>query len=94
MYGLTKKFSPINISYNENFNKTGLGVLGETPFAYRLGFERNHGLEHSSQVGSNTGNFDRKRDFSIRSGVRLTRMINVAFNYAQNVSSNLRGSGL
>ena len=94
MYGLTKKFSPINISYNENFNKTGLGVLGETPFAYRLGFERNHGLEHSSQVGSNTGNFDRKRDFSIRSGVSLTRMINVAFNYAQNVSSNLRGSGL
>jgi hypothetical protein len=94
VHGVTKKFSPINISYNENFNKTGLGVLGETPFAYRLGFERDHGQEHSGQVGSNTGNFDRKRDFSIRSGVSLTRMINVAFNYAQNVSSNLRGSGL
>jgi len=94
MYNITKKFSPVNISYNENFNKTGLGVIGEAPFAYRLGMERDHGLNHSSQVGSNTGNFDRKRDFSIRSGLSLTRMINISFNYAQNVSSNLRGSGL
>ena len=94
MHGMTRKFSPINISYNENFNKTGLGVLGDAPFGYRFGIERDHGLEHSAQVGSNTGNFDRKRDFSIRSGVSLTRMINVSFNYAQNVSSNLRGSGL
>ena len=94
MYNITKKFSPVNISYNENFNKTGLGVIGEAPFTYRLGMERDHGLNHSSQVGSNTGNFDRKRDFSIRSGLSLTRMINISFNYAQNVSSNLRGSGL
>jgi hypothetical protein len=94
MHGFTRKFSPINISYNENFNKTGLGVLGDAPFGYRFGIKRDHGLKHSNQVGSNTGNFDRKRDFSIRSGLSLTRMINVSFNYAQNVSSNVRGSGL
>ena len=94
MYSFTKKFSPINISYNENYNKTGLGVIGEVPLAYRLGMDQNHGLSHSNQVGSNTGNFDRKRDFSIRSGLSLTRMINISFNYAQNISSNLRGSGL
>ena len=64
------------------------------PLAYRLGMDQNHGLSHSNQVGSNTGNFDRKRDFSIRSGLSLTRMINISFNYAQNISSNLRGSGL
>ena len=94
MYSFTKKFSPINISYNENYNKTGLGVIGEVPLAYRLGMDQNHSFSHSNQVGSNTGNFDRKRDFSIRSGLSLTRMINISFNYAQNISSNLRGSGL
>ena len=40
------------------------------------------------------GNFDHKRDLSLRSGLNLTRALSISFNYAQNVSSNLRGSGL
>jgi hypothetical protein len=94
VHGFARKINPINISYTENVNKTGMGVLGDIPVGYRLGFLREHGLEYSKQVGSNTGNFDHKRDLSLRSGLNLTRALSISFNYAQNVSSNLRGSGL
>ena len=50
--------------------------------------------ERESQVGSNTGDWDHKRDFSVRSGLNLTRSLSMNFNYAQNVSSNRRGSGM
>ena len=94
VHGFARKVNPINISYTENVNKTGMGVLGDIPLGYRLGLSRDHGLDYSKQVGSNTGNFDHKRDFSLRSGLNLTRALSISFNYAQNVSSNLRGSGL
>ena len=90
----SKKVNPINISYTENVNKTGLGVVGEVPLGYRFGLKRDHGLEHSDHVGTNTGNLDHKRDFSIRSGLNLTRAMSINFNYAQNVSSSRKGSGL
>jgi cell surface protein SprA len=94
VHGVARKFNPINISYTENVNKTGMGVLGEVPLGYRLGIKKDHGLVNSEQVGTNTGNFDHKRDFSVRSGLNFTRSLSVSFNYAQNLSSNLRGSGL
>ena len=94
VHGVARKFNPINISYTENINKTGMGVLGEVPLGYRLGIKKDHGLVNSEQVGTNTGNFDHKRDFSVRSGLNFTRSLSVSFNYAQNLSSNLRGSGL
>jgi len=94
VHGFARKVNPLNISYTENINKTGMGVLGDIPLGYRLGLLREHGLDYSKQVGSNTGNFDHKRDFSLRSGLNLTRALSISFNYAQNVSSNLRGSGL
>ena len=94
VHGFARKVNPINISYTENVNKTGMGVVGEVPLGYRLGINRDHGLDYSAQVGSNTGNFDHKRDFSLRSGLNLTRTLSISLNYAQNVSSNLRGSGL
>jgi hypothetical protein len=94
VHGWARKINPINFSYTENVNKTGMGVIGDTPLGYRLGFNQNHGLNHSEQVGSNTGNWDHKRDFSVRSGLNLTRAMSLSFNYAQNVSSNRRGSGL
>ena len=93
VHGFARKITPINLSYTENINKTGMGVLGSVPFGYRLGTQRDHGLDHSSQVGTNTGNFDHRRDFSIRSGLNLTRSMSISFNFGQNISSNLRGSG-
>ncbi len=94
IHGWAKKVNPINISYTENVNKTGMGVMGEVPLGYRFGWIRDHGLDHSTQVGTNTGNWDHKRDFSVRSGLNLTRSMSISFNYAQNVSSNRRGSGM
>jgi len=93
VHGLARKVNPINLSYTENINRTGMGVLGSVPFGYRLGTQRDHGLDHSAQVGTNTGIFDHRRDFSIRSGLNLTRAMSISFNFAQNISSNLRGSG-
>ena len=93
-HGWMRKVTPINISYTENVNKTGMGILGEVPLGYRFGWVREHGLEHTEQVGSNTGDWDHKRDFSVRSGLNLTRSLSMNFNYAQNVSSNRRGSGM
>ena len=93
VHGFARKITPINLSYTENINKTGMGVLGSVPFGYRFGTQRDHGLDHSAQVGTNTGNFDHRRDFSIRSGLNLTRSMSISFNFAQNISSNLRGSG-
>jgi hypothetical protein len=58
VHGWARKVNPINFSYTENVNKTGMGVLGEIPLGYRLGFAQEHGLGHSEQVGSNTGNWD------------------------------------
>lgn len=94
VHGWARKVNPINLSYTENVNKTGMGVIGEVPLGYRFGYTSDHGLDHSTQVGSNTGNFDHKRDFSVRSGLNLTRALSISFNYAQNVTSNRRGSGL
>ncbi|MBT4068130.1 MAG: cell surface protein SprA [Candidatus Marinimicrobia bacterium] len=94
VHGWARKVNPINLSYTENVNKTGMGVIGEVPLRYRIGYTRDHGLENSTQVGTNTGNWDHKRDFSVRSGLNLTRAMSISFNYAQNVSSNRRGSGL
>ena len=93
-HGWVRRVNPINISYTENVNKTGMGILGEVPLGYRFGWIREHGLEHTEQVGSNTGDWDHKRDFSVRSGLNLTRSLSMNFNYAQNVSSNRRGSGM
>jgi len=94
IHQLTRKINPINLSYTENINKTGMGVIGSVPLAYRLGMQKDHGLDYSEQVGTNTGNFDHKRDFSIRTGLNLTRSMSLSFNFAQNISSNLRGSGM
>ncbi len=94
LYTWSKKINPINISYTENINRTGRGVLGTPPLGYRVGYLSHHGLPYSDQVGTNTGSRDHKRDFSIRTGLNLSRQVSISMNFAQSVSTNLRGSGL
>ncbi|GIT74043.1 MAG: hypothetical protein Ct9H300mP29_0370 [Candidatus Neomarinimicrobiota bacterium] len=84
-HGWMRKVTPINISYTENVNKTGMGILGEVPLGYRFGWIREHGLEHTKQVGSNTGDWDHKRDFSFAIWIKPYRSLSMNFNYAQNV---------
>jgi hypothetical protein len=92
-HGLIRKVNPINFSYTENLNRTGRGVIGDVPLGYRFGWEPDHGLDHSEKVGSDVGAWDHKRDFSLRSGLNLTKSISTSFNYAQNVSTTRSGSG-
>jgi hypothetical protein len=93
VHGLIRKVNPINFSYTENLNRTGRGVIGDVPLGYRFGWQPNHGLDHSEKVGSDIGAWDHKRDFSLRSGLNLTKSISTSFNYAQNVSTTRSGSG-
>ena len=93
VHGLIRKVNPINFSYSENLNRTGRGVIGDIPLGYRFGWQPDHGLDHSEKVGSDIGAWDHKRDFSLRSGLNLTKSISTSFNYAQNVSTTRSGSG-
>ena len=61
---------------------------------YKFGWVPEHGLRHSDEVGTNKGNWDHKRDGSIRSGLKLTRAISINLNYSQNLSTNRSTSGL
>ncbi|RMF07577.1 MAG: hypothetical protein D6762_07200, partial [Candidatus Neomarinimicrobiota bacterium] len=88
------KISPISISYNQGLNRTGEGVIGRVPNGYKFGWLPDHGLEHSPNVGINTGNWEFSRDFSIRSGLKPTPRITINVNYTQNTSASLNGAGL
>jgi len=90
---LIRRVNPINFSYTENLNRTGRGVIGDVPLGYRFGWQPDHGLDHSEKIGSDIGAWDHKRDFSLRSGLNLTKSISTSFNYAQNVSTTRSGSG-
>ena len=78
------KVNPISITYSENRTENAFGVLGSADIPYRLGIEKDHGLAHSEEVGVNTGSRQWQRDFSVRSGVSVTRQINTSFNFARN----------
>ena len=93
VHGLIRRVNPINFSYTENLNRTGRGVIGDVPLGYRFGWQPDHGLDHSEKIGSDIGAWDHKRDFSLRSGLNLTKSISTSFNYAQNVSTTRSGSG-
>jgi len=93
VHGLIRKVNPINFSYTENLNRTGRGVIGDVPLGYRFGWQPDHSLDHSEKIGSDIGAWDHKRDFSLRSGLNLTKSITTSYNYAQNVSTTRSGSG-
>ena len=69
-------------------------IIGEIPTGYKFGWLPEHGLDHSTEAGSNLGNWDHKRDGSIRSGLKLTRTLSINLNYSQNFSTNRASSGL
>ena len=53
-----------------------------------------HGLTQSEEVGSNLGSWDHKRDGSVRTGLKLSRLVTVNFNFSQNFSSVISGTGI
>ena len=93
-HGFVKKINPISISYTEDLKRSGNQIIGNVPTGYKFGWEPNHGLEHSDEVGSNTGSWDHKRDGSIRTGIKLTRALNISTNFSQNFTTTRSSTGL
>ena len=94
IHGLVGKINPVSLSYTETLNRTANQIIGEIPTGYKFGWLPGHGLDHSAEAGSNLGNWDHKRDGSIRSGLKLTRTLSINLNYSQNFSTNRASSGL
>ena len=94
VHGIVNKVNPISLSYTETLNRSSNQVIGDVPVGYKFGWMPEHGLVQSSEVGSNLGSWDHKRDGSVRSGVKLSRLITVNFNFSQNFSSVISGSGI
>ena len=94
IHGLIDKVNPISLSYTETLNRSANQVIGSVPSGYKFGWIPEHGLEQSSEVGSNFGSWDHKRDGSFRSGLKLSRLITVNLNFSQNFSSVISGTGV
>ena len=94
LHTIVGKINPISLSYTETLNRTGNQIIGTVPVGYKFGWVPEHGLRHSDEIGTNKGNWDHKRDGSIRSGLKLTRSISINLNYSQNLSTNRSASGL
>jgi len=94
IHTFTKKIDPISFTYKETRNRMGYGVLGDVPVGYKFGWLGDHGLEHSNSVGSNIGNWDKKQDITLRSGLKPFKRISISLNYAQNVSMSRGGTGV
>ena len=94
IHSMFKKINPISLSYTENLNRSANQVIGEVPLGYKFGWVPDHGLKQSIEAGSNLGAWDHKRDGSIRSGLKLTRSININTNFSQNFTVTRSSSGL
>ena len=94
IHGLTKKINPISLSYTETLNRSANQIIGEVPAGYKFGWLPDHGLKQSEEVGSNLGTWDHKRDGSIRTGIKLTRAINISTNFSQNFSTTRSNTGI
>lgn len=100
-----KKIDPISITYNQSLGRSARAVLtdslkpgfvdpGHVPLGYRFGWLPDHGMDHSDVVGSNTGNWDYRRNLTLRSGVKPVRNLSLTWNYNQNISSTVSSTGL
>jgi len=94
IHGLFGKVNPISLSYSETLNRSANKILGEVPTGYKFGWLPNHGLEQSSEVGTNLGNWDHKVDGSIRSGLKVTNNLTINMNFGQNMTTTRAGSGV
>ena len=94
LHGIIRKVNPISFSYTENLNRTGRGVQGTVPTGYKFGWLPEHELDHANNIGSDLGTWDHKRDFSVRSGLNLTRNISTSMNYSQNISITIGASNV
>ena len=94
LHGFFKRINPVSLSYTETLNRSANQIIGDVPTGYKFGWLPYHDLDQSSEVGSNLGSWDHKRDASIRSGLKLSRSITVSTNFSQNFSTTRSNTGL
>tara|TARA_A100001037_G_scaffold110819_1_gene101148 strand:+ start:1515 stop:7871 length:6357 start_codon:yes stop_codon:yes gene_type:complete len=92
LHSTSTRINPISLTFGNNRTQNGFGVLGSPSLKYRLGLENKHNLNYSDEVGVNTGSTQSQKDYSVRSGVALTRLINTSFGFSRNKSTNIDGS--
>jgi len=86
-----KNINPINFTYTSNLNRTGIGVQGNVPTGYKFGWLPDHGLQHSENIGTSTGQWNFIRNMSVRSGLKLSTNANINLNYVQELGINKTG---
>ena len=94
---LLGRVNPIRFSYTDNFNKSNGGVTGsdtvkiykDVSYIYRYGLGDFYYLPTGTFDGSlgNPNSNDHRVNFSISSGLKLTKSITVNLSYKQNTSS-------
>ena len=94
VHELIDRVNPISVSYTETLNRSANQIIGDVPIGYKFGWLPDHGLDQSDEVGTNLGNWDHKRDGSIRSGIKVSRAMTINFNFSQNLSSTRSGTGI
>lgn len=94
LYQGATKINPISITYSLSRAQNSFGVLGTPSIPYRFGFEQKLGLEHSEDVGVNTGSLGNQQDMTLRTGLSLTRKITTTFSYASNKSWGVDGNNI
>ena len=94
VHSIMDKVNPISLSYTETLNRSSNQVIGEVPAGYKFGWMPDHNLEQSEEVGSNLGSWDHKRDGSIRTGLKLSRLVTINFNFSQNFSNVISGTNV
>ena len=93
-HGAIDKINPVSLSYTETLNRSSNQVIGEVPAGYKFGWLPDHNLKQSEEVGSNLGSWDHKRDGSVRTGLKLSRLVTINFNFSQNFSNVISGTNV
>ena len=101
------RINPISFTYSVNRSQNAFGVIdsvrsgdslkvvpGTADLSYRFGFSDELGLNRSSEVGVNRGSVQHQRDFSLRSGLALSRKISTNFNFSSSQASGVDGNNV
>ena len=90
VHGVAGKVSPFSLNYAHNRRGGEPYAVGNPDYAYRLAFVTESSLPSDSLRAGNQNQLTEAedKDFSIRSGLNLSRAINLSFSYAQKWSTS------
>ncbi len=90
LYKGLKKLQAIQVNYSVSETNRNMGRIGTPGILYRMGFEKDPGLDIlSEEVGLNRDNVSKNIDASVRTGLNLFSNLNTSFSFNQNKASTL-----